>query len=143
MDEDPTDYLKNLPPEYVEGIKARRAERQARMAQENEEFARKFKFRDSVHFAYRTPDGRIDPNSDVFTIAQWSDDNGNTVYVKKGSKEDYPPEPQIRTLSERIQAQQTAFNSLDPSEQTRLRTDNRFGDYFNNEALAAQFQKLK
>lgn len=152
MDKDPIDELKNLPPEYVERFKARRAERQARMAGMNEEFARKFKFRDSVHFSYRTPQGNLDPKSDIFTIAQWSDDEGNTVYVQKGSKEDYPPEDRIKALSDRIKAQQEAFNALDPAEQTRIKAaptlpgnqpDNRFSDYLKNVALAAQFQKLK
>ncbi len=122
MPEDPIDKLNNLPPEYVKRFKARRAERQAGMAQQNQEYAQKFKFRDSVHGAYRTPEGGIDPNSDVFSIAQFSDDYGNTVYIKKGSKENYPPEDQIRTLSGRIKAQQVAFTALDPSEQTKIRT---------------------
>lgn len=152
MDKDSLDEFKNLPPEYVEGFKARRAARQARMAGIKEEFTQTFKFRDSVHGTYRTPEGRIDPNSDIFTIAQFSDDHGNTVYIKKGSKEGYPPEDQIRTLSDRIKTQQEAFTALDPSEQTKIRAasafpgnqpDNRFSDHLRNDALAAQFQKLK
>lgn len=131
--EDPYE-LKKLPPELVARLK--------------EEAARRFKPRDFVYGTYRTPDGRINPNSDVFTIARWSNDHEHTVYIRKGSKESYPPEDQIRALSGKVQTQQTAFGSLDPSEQSRIRTDSsgdrtRFGDYLANEALAAQFQKLK
>lgn len=57
MTEDPIDKLTNLPPEYVERIKARSAARKAQMDQSIETEARRFKFRDSVHGSHRTPDG--------------------------------------------------------------------------------------
>ena len=150
--EDPYDRLKNLPPELVAKFKADRDRRLGEVAKKKDEFARTFKLRDSVHFSYRTPAGHIDPNSDVFTIAKWSDDYGNTVYVQKGSKEAYPAPDRIKARSERIQTQQVGFTALHPSEQSRIRTnftspggrtDNRFSDYLGNEALAQQFQKLK
>lgn len=152
MVEDPYDKLKNLPPDLVARLKAERDARQAKVSGMKEEFARQFKPRDSVHFSYRTPDGHLDPNSDVFTLTRWSDDYGNTIYTEKGSKEDYPNPDQLRTIAQRVQAQQAAFAALDPSEQTRIRTDftssgnkpgDRFGDFLNNAALAEQFQKLK
>lgn len=153
MIEDPYDKLTNLPPELVARLKAGRDQRIDEINKMKEEFARTFKPRDFVHGAYLTPDGRIDPNSDVFTIARWADDYGNSVYIKiVSSRENYPPEPQIRTLFERIQTQQADFIGLDPSEQSRIRTnfatpgegiDNGFNDYLNNQAMAQQFQKLK
>lgn len=61
-----------------------------------------------------------------------------------------PSQDQIKALADSIQTQQADFNSLDPNEQSRIRTDssggrtdNRFGAYLANEALAQQFQKLK
>ncbi len=148
--EDPYDKLRNLPPEFVDKLKAKRDERQAKENERLEKYAREFKFRDSVIYSYRTPGGHIDPNSGVFSIAQWSDDYGNTVYTNIGSKEEHPPPDQIKALSEKIQTQKVNFGILDPSEQSRIRTDSlggntdsRFGAYLTNEALAQQFQKLK
>lgn len=150
-EEDPYDRLKNLSPELVARLKAGRDQSRAEIARINEEYARTFKPRGFVYGSYRTPNGNIDPDS-VFTIAEWGDDYGNTVYIRKGSKEKDPLPDQIGTLSGRIQTQQADFNRLDPSEQSRIRTeftslgnrtDNRFGAYLANEALGVQFQKLK
>lgn len=153
--EDPFDKLKNLPPELVARLKADRDRARAEHEQRNEEHARKFYLRGLVQGIYRTPGGLIDPNSEITAICQWQNGSGDTVYTrtvrtKQAPTEVLPSPDQIRVLSERIKTQQANFGSLDPSEQSRIRTDSsggrtdtRFGDYLANEALAAQFQKLK
>lgn len=154
--EDPYDKLKNLPPGLVARLKADRDKSKAEIDLKNEEFARKFKFRDSVQGIGRTPSGLMDPSSDIVCIRKFQNDYGDTVYVKSVNSvksidhEAIPPEDQIRALSGRIKVQQAGFQSLDSSEQSRIRTDftssgtdARFGVYLTNEALAQQFQKLK
>lgn len=157
MDNDPydSDRFKNLPPDLIVRLKAQRSKSQAEMARVQEEYARRFKLRDAVQGIYRTPQGHLDPNSGITNIRQWQDDYGNTVYtrtvsyIRQISAPEFTPD-QVRVLSEQIKTQQNAFDSLDRSEQLRIRTaftssgtDTRFEAYLTNEALGEQFQKLK
>lgn len=139
------DRLKNIPPEIIARMKARRAEVQAKVAEANQVVANLFGLKDSVLVGGRTPGGHLDPNAEVFDIGKFQNSTGDAVYLRRGAKEDWPSLDQIAASSARVKTEEAGFKALDPLAQTKARQEGnpQFGTYLSNEALRAQFQKLK
>lgn len=145
MTEDPVNSFTNISPEILEEFKARRAQRQAGIAGLREQVAMTFIIRDSVLASYPTPEGRIDPNSDIITFGEFQNSKGDTLYTRRGSKETYPSQDEMAALSARVKSEEANFKALSPAEQARIRREgsSQFEAYLAQETLKEQFQKLK
>ncbi len=156
MDRDPLDELKNLPPEVLAGIKARRAVRQAEFDEQMKALREKeagYKLQETCVVVNRNAAGQIDINPEnTRVLRQWTDAAGHTIFTYTKPSASVPDISRLSNLGEVIRFQQSQFSSLPQDEQTKIRDESRnqplnpsgtYGAYLTNEALSAQFQQLR
>lgn len=147
------DSLTNIPPDVREKLKREKAEQQAKIQERIDALNNQPQYSGYVAGSYVASGQGLESvsPSDIFVIQQWQD-GGNTVYIKSRPKEASPSAGQVKMLSSSIQAQQTNFKLLDPSEQSRIRlefsssggrAESQFKAYLLNEELKVEFEKFE
>lgn len=140
------ELMRRLPPKMAEEQRATKAKAQAEETARLDKSARLFQLTDTVHGGVKTPQGNIGPDS-VFTIRRWQNQIGDTIYLTHTHTQQTPDlsQDEMLALSTQIKTERANFESLDPSEQAKIRKEGntKFGAYLSNEALGEQFRKLK
>lgn len=134
----------NLPESMIDQMAARMGQTQAAVNRVKEQVSATFGLVDSVHLTDRTGNGQLDPDA-VRTIGKFQNGIGDILYLQRGVREQFPEQDQLVVLSARVKKEAGEFALLDPISRINARNsaDPRFGAHLANEALKADFQRLK